>query len=417
MTDIDALRHKLEVALRDRSVSAAAKALSFVSIDAEMKTVEQLDTLLKHVPRSNRKLLYAVGFVGGACLAVASLLWTVTLPTARIQIMATTESLAMRLREDQPLVWSDQSWDLGGGLFRLQDMSRIEVPPELYQQRVLEEPEPVREVSQELSKNISSFQRFWQWFTGGGPSLDAARLKVEDAWLEIKNTYSNKTKNSDNNTEMELTYFAAEPNTWLYFNRVALGVFEMRTADGAVLGELALTGAAAAEGGSSRADTMSFGPTQLDHPGIVVFSHRAIASQASVRFTPKDLLNLSDLRVRHLSFAKENTGPQTAFLSGLVSGSVTVLSTGETVKLESGSRLRLEGVNGVISRLTIGPEGSSFSFDGDVSSATIGPTDYERQLKPSLLEYLFHQQRLGFFWGSASFLWGLLWGARALLFK
>ena len=85
--------------------------------------------------------------------------------------------------------------------------------------------------------------------------------------------------------------------------------------------------------------------------------------------------------------------------------------------MQQGSRLRLEGAEGVISRLTIGPDGAALIFEGEVRSAATGPPGFERQLKPSLLEYLYHQQRLGFFWAVASFIWGLLWSARTLIFK
>ena len=56
-------------------------------------------------------------------------------------------------------------------------------------------------------------------------------------------------------------------------------------------------------------------------------------------------------------------------------------------------------------------------FEGKVRSASTGPSGFERELQPSLLEYLYHQQRLGFFWAAVSFLWGVLWSARTLIFK
>jgi hypothetical protein len=132
---------------------------------------------------------------------------------------------------------------------------------------------------------------------------------------------------------------------------------------------------------------------------------------------PKGKIDLANLHVAEISFAKETYDSETPFASGIMKGSVTVLSTGEKLPLQEGSRLRLEGTEGIISRLAIGPEGSTLIFEGAVRSAIIGPSGFERQLKPSLLDYLYHQQRLGFFWAAASFLWGLLWSARTLIFK
>jgi hypothetical protein len=85
--------------------------------------------------------------------------------------------------------------------------------------------------------------------------------------------------------------------------------------------------------------------------------------------------------------------------------------------INAGSQLRLSGVNGVISKMTIGGDGTTIVFDGIVSGASIGPRGYERELRPSWLEILFYQQKFGFFWTVVTFLWGVLWSARALMAK
>jgi hypothetical protein len=47
----------------------------------------------------------------------------------------------------------------------------------------------------------------------------------------------------------------------------------------------------------------------------------------------------------------------------------------------------------------------------------IGPKGFEKNLAPSLLEYFYHHQRFGFFWGVVAFLWGILWGLKETIFK
>jgi hypothetical protein len=142
-----------------------------------------------------------------------------------------------------------------------------------------------------------------------------------------------------------------------------------------------------------------------------------VSAAAAIRFTPKTNLTINNLHVKDISFGKESVDGSPLLESGIINGTVTILSTGEKVSLAPTSRLRIEGATGVITRLDVGENGLSLLFEGTVTSASTGPDGFARELKPSLLEYLYHQQRLGFFWAAASFLWGLLWSARTLIFK
>jgi len=171
------------------------------------------------------------------------------------------------------------------------------------------------------------------------------------------------------------------------------------------------------QAGPSPEQTENLSATSFEIPGIITFYHDTARTPAVLRVTPRDELELFDLAVQSMSFAREATDSDTSFRSGIVDGKLIILSTGEEVPLGPGSRLRLDGVDGVISKMTIGSSGATLAFEGKVKDAFTGSPGFERELQPSLLEYLYHQQRLGFFWTVVTFLWGVLWSARTLYFK
>jgi hypothetical protein len=362
MTGGKTLRHQLEGLLSERAATASAKAVSELPIDQELHQIEQIDKLLHFTPRSNAKALYRAGLVGGICLIAACLLWTVRVPKAHVQLVATTESLAVTL--SQPLNWSG-SWEVGDGLLRLEEMSRIELPPEL------------------ADENLLSGR----------------------AWVEIKNG------------DVALKHLEAKAKSQLSLARGELKTVTIGLRAGSVLGQLEVLGKPVVEAGSTPEQGTTIAETTFSIPGTVTFFHSATSGPATLRAAPKGTIEFSNLHVDEISFAKEVLGSDIPFESGVKSGTVTILSTGEKVSLEQGSRLRLVGADGALSRLSFSPDGAALTFEGEVRRAATGPPGFERELTPSLLEYLYHQQRLGFFWTVTSFLWGLLWSARTLLVK
>jgi hypothetical protein len=75
----------------------------------------------------------------------------------------------------------------------------------------------------------------------------------------------------------------------------------------------------------------------------------------------------------------------------------------------------LHWMGGAISALRVMPDGITVRFAGSVHGLTLGRANFARELRPTLIEYLFHQQTVGFLWGAVTFLWGMLWSARRLL--
>jgi hypothetical protein len=364
MTGRESLRSQMEALLAAQSATAAKKLMADAPADDELKRIEQVERLLKSIPQSNRAAVYTACLVGATCLIVACVLWTARLPTSHLQLDVTSESVTIRLAKQ--ISWSGD-WDLSGGLIRLEDMSRLEIPPEL------------------ATENMLSGRA---WLEGGHGNFALRRLEIQ--------------------AKAELSVKKAELKT-----------LDINSRNAPLLAQLQVFGAPKIEAGRSPGESEKLSEAHFDIPGTITFFHDGAQVPAILRVTPRGALTLTDLTVEEISFAREETDSDTSFRSGIVQGgALTILTTGEKQPpLEAGSRLRLEGVQGVISGLTISGDGIHLVFEGTVRSASLGPPGFERELKPSFLEYIYHQQRLGFFWAAASFLWGLLWSARTLMFR
>ena len=358
------LRTELKDLLRAQSAAAAQKLAAGAPADDELHRIDQIQTLLKFLPESNRGRLFGAGAIAAACLVVASLPWTIR-PSAHVQMTVTTDKVIVGL--DKSFNWSG-TWNLNAGKLRMEYLSRVELPPE----------------------------------------LTATNLLTGLAWLESSNgNFALKSLELQANAEISFDKLDQGDTTW----RIAFRNAPM-------LGQLEVSGAPAISAGRSPGQPVPLSQATFGIPRIVPFNHDGGQTAAVLSVTPRNALELVDLPIKQISFAREEEeeeGSDTLFRSAIVKGKLTILSTKEEVPLDAGSRLRLSGVKGVISNMTIGDGGITLAFDGMVGGASIGPLGYERELRPSWLEILFHQQRFGFFWSAVTFIWGLLWGARALV--
>ncbi|MBI5193794.1 MAG: hypothetical protein HZA08_10190 [Nitrospirae bacterium] len=119
-----------------------------------------------------------------------------------------------------------------------------------------------------------------------------------------------------------------------------------------------------------------------------------------------------------MSFAKEVSAKPGEYLheSTISEGVLTLHDLdNKTINLNEGDLLYLEGIDGRVVEIRIG-SGIDLSFVGDVKNVKIGPKDFERDIKPTYLEYMYYNYRLAFFWSAVTFLWGILWGIRKTIF-
>jgi hypothetical protein len=354
------LRAQLESLLQSQSDAAAQKLKSGAPPDDELHRIEQIQAVLKLLPQANTTTLSIAGAVAVTCLVAACVLWTIRLPT-RLQMTVSSESVTVRLPSG--LNWSG-NWDLGGTPVRMQDMSRIDLPPE----------------------------------------LSSATLLSGTPWLEVSNG------------DFSLKRLELQPNAEISIKK-GEQTLSINSWNAPMLGQLELFGKPVVDAGRSLEQTEKLSAANFEIPGIVTFYHDTGRMPSVLRIAPHTALELADLPIQGISFAREAVDSDTSFRSGIIKGKLTIPSTGEELQLDSGTRLRLNLAEGILSKLTIGSDGVTLAFQGKVTSAFTGPPGFERELEPTLLEWLYHQQRLGFFWTVVTFLWGVLWSARTLFFK
>lgn len=138
------------------------------------------------------------------------------------------------------------------------------------------------------------------------------------------------------------------------------------------------------------------------------------ALPALIHELPADTLRLSEITVSGLGFFEERVdGTQAStFTSQIISGTLTVTDTGEHISLAPAAALRLADARGLVTALQVTRANVQVKFEGTASDVTLGTNNFARNLKPTILEWLFHQQKLGFFWGAITFVWGIFWSAR-----
>jgi hypothetical protein len=104
-----------------------------------------------------------------------------------------------------------------------------------------------------------------------------------------------------------------------------------------------------------------------------------------------------------LRFGRRSTTADlgTAFVSTIVSGSVTIVDVGRTTKLEANAALELENFHGHLVRLDHMAGGFRIGFAGMVDRIRIGPPGFADDVTPTCLDYLSHQEWIKLMWAAA----------------
>jgi hypothetical protein len=120
---------------------------------------------------------------------------------------------------------------------------------------------------------------------------------------------------------------------------------------------------------------------------------------------------------KEIGFLEESRPGSGHFGSVILSGNVKLPDTGKTENLGKWDHLILKGVQSRRIEFSNAENGIHVFFEGTVSKVLVGPQGFEKNLTPTYLEYIYHQQRLGFFWSVIVFLWGMLWSIRHMIFR
>jgi hypothetical protein len=151
-----------------------------------------------------------------------------------------------------------------------------------------------------------------------------------------------------------------------------------------------------------------------------IFTIRTFESKAipvSIILSDTAQWSIRDIVVSHIYFLEESAPGSGKFSSSILSGSVKVLEIDKETRLEEGDRLGLEGLN--VSRIQISKASSDLKIhiEGDVFKASTGSELFERNLNPTIIEYLYHAKSFAFFWSCIVFIWSLLWSFKNTLFS
>jgi len=358
-SDIMSRLRKARAEAAAHAVEKAIKGHPAAEDLAQLETYDKLIAMSDHPRRRN--FLIAAG-VAVLCVVAAGVIWAARIPTAKIHVTVVTDAVLFTLAE--PWRWSG-NWQLGDGVTRLDEMTEINLPPEV-------------STSPELKG------RAWL-------DIDKGRVAINELEFEPRGM---------------LAIFHQQTRAMLLLSRNA-----------PTRGVLQMSGSPAVSAGTASNRAIELRTASFEIPGIISFydvGRSSIPARLAVRVG--DTVTWRNLPIVGLSFSREE-GQAGSFVSGIRSGTVTMTETGEKRALQERDRLYLELASGTIQELEMTPDSLRISFEGVAKDVSIGVSGPEESLVPTWLDYIYHQQRLGFFWGAVVFLWGVLWSARELLRK
>jgi hypothetical protein len=352
---------------RDKTLKATVeKALTGEPISEEVGRLESYDKLIASCSDTPRRRWLPALFIGAACTIAVGVLLMIRISSVSVHASIETDSLTFELAKD----WQTrETWRFGRTPVRLDGFTEIKLPPEFASESSLQEQ---------------------AWL-----DIDKAKITVSDLLFK---------------SGSRVSLLQAPPSA-----------IHLLSVGAPFRGQIHALDTSVIRGGGGIASNMEVSKSlQFAVPATFRFySQGAGVVPAQLRFSPGDKIILRDIPIRALSFSREEAGSAVppVYVSGIASGTVTIGETGEKVTLDASTQLQLESLTVLVRELEIGPKTFRLSLEGTAKKASVGTAGFQQDLVPNWLSYLFHQERLSFFWGSIVFLWSILWSARQLLFK
>jgi hypothetical protein len=365
MTPRASLVRRLRKAHSAAAAAAAEKALAGQPVAEDLARLKDFEQLLELSRRPTRTNLIAAAAVGAACLLIAGFAWALHVPTTKVHGAIVTDAIAFRLADAWR--WSG-NWRLGDGLFRIDEIGELTLPPELLAQ----------------------------------PELRGR------AWLDVEHG------------QLALSDLELGAHGTLALLRNPSGAIHLLSVNAPLRGQAQISGAPVVSAGETPSEPVTLrAAAQWEIPGTIEFYDAGRRSiPARIELTTKERIVWRNIPIERLSFAHEAGGGEgPAFISGIRSGTLTVSETDAKFTLRERDHLSLDLTSGIIQELELGSDVLRVSFEARARKVSRGVTGFEQNLAPTWLSYIYHQERLGFFWGFLAVLWGVLWSARQLLFK
>jgi hypothetical protein len=369
---IQLVKTKRDKAIREANISIAAGKED--DLKRAIETIESCDILIKSLHINNTKKIFSMLKIGLITIGIILILSAIPCCNTSTIIELKAKLVSMQLADDWSALES----------VKLNNVSSIII-------------EGMNEISsKEFRENIVS--------------------ENGDTWLLINKgdvSLSDLKVNKGANIEIEAPD-KLKSLTELSFN------------DSKMSGELLISGTPVIDGASWQEESNE-GKTLFQAPKIVKFSFDGTgAAPASIKIRPEDEYELPEFNVNKIGFKKETGVVSQESVSTIISGIITIQEINKTidvrrndivsilVKEENDSTKNSQS----IVKMDIHPElgDISFSFEGTAKDIKLGHGKFEQSLKPSLLEYLYHQKSFGLFWGAFIYLWGvLLWMKKAFV--
>jgi hypothetical protein len=143
----------------------------------------------------------------------------------------------------------------------------------------------------------------------------------------------------------------------------------------------------------------------------------AIAVPADITLADTGNWNFRDMVISNIDFLEESTPGSGKFISSITSGNIKVLETDKETNLQEGDWLLLDILKNRRLRIIKSASGLKIHMEAEVSKASSGAELFEKQLNPSIIEYLYYAKSFAFFWSAIVFLFSLTWSLRNTIFS
>jgi hypothetical protein len=342
--------------------TAAVVADPDADVEADLRRLQTYERLLQALEGSERRNKLVAAVIGLACVAAIGAALVVRVPATRVTLFADATSATFTLAE--PWRWEHPA--SGAGAIRLEGFDDVDLPAGM---------------AAELAP-------------AGAGSLDFAGGSLSLAALSV-------------GPDARVTLEADD------------GGADVFVKGGEIAGELTLTGAIEVAGAATGAgDDWTSARFDLALPEIVAFaSHPVGAVPAQLRIGREDPISFFGVGVRSLSFARERaSGPgSVGFESTIRDGRLVIAETRREVPLRRGDHVEIgDAVDGRLVDVVIG-DTLEVAFEGKAGSVDMVQAGTRTDLRPTLLEYVYHNERLIFVWSALGVIWGMAWSVRRAL--
>ena len=168
----------------------------------------------------------------------------------------------------------------------------------------------------------------------------------------------------------------------------------------------------------SGGDGGSLPPVKTAAPIEIAIVARQPTDRMRVRMPPpgreNPLVLAEDIKISALGFGSERSGrdDRLPFRSAILGGTLRMQDIGKTVTLQPGDPIWLEQFNGIVTSLRVDENGIKLHVLGTAARIAVGPPDFEEDLTPTMLAYLYNKEGLKALWGSFLFILAALWQLR-----